>query len=64
MGREKERLGLARLSLACRAVPFGRGKREKSCGWTGSGGFACLWKRKKIRGKRKKKMIKERERKV
>jgi hypothetical protein len=55
MGREKERLGLARLSLACRAVPFGRGKREKSCGWTGSGGFACLWKRKKIRGKERKK---------
>jgi hypothetical protein len=36
-------------------VPFGRGKREKSGGWTGGGGFARLWKRKKVRGERKKK---------
>jgi hypothetical protein len=61
---EERKRGLAWLGSLLRAVPFGRGKREKSCGWTGSGGFACLWKRKKIRGKRKKKMIKERERKV
>lgn len=52
--REREASWLGSL---LRAVPFGRGKREKS------GGFARLWKRKKIRGKRKKRK-KERERKV
>jgi hypothetical protein len=59
--REREASWLG--SLLC-AVPFGRGKREKSGGWIGDGGFTHLWKRKKIRGKRKKKKKKERERKV
>jgi hypothetical protein len=62
-GTEKERLGLARLGSLLRAVPFGRGKREKSGGWTGGGGFAHLWKRKKVRGERKKRK-KKREREV
>jgi hypothetical protein len=50
--REREASWLGSL---LHAVSFGRGKREKSGGWTGGGGFTCLWKRKKIRGKRKKK---------
>jgi hypothetical protein len=54
--REREASWLGSL---LRAVPFGRGKREKSGGWTGGGGFSRLWKRKKIREKRKKRKGKE-----
>jgi hypothetical protein len=50
--REREASWLGSL---LRAVPFGRGKREKSGGWIGGGGFTRIWKRKKIRGERKKK---------
>jgi hypothetical protein len=46
--REERKRDLAWIGSLLRAMPFGRGKREKS------GGFARLWKRKKIRGKRKK----------
>jgi hypothetical protein len=61
--REQRKRGLAWLGSLLRAVPFGRGKREKSGGWTGGGGFARLWKRKKVRGERKKRK-KKREREV
>jgi hypothetical protein len=51
--KERKR-GLVWLGSLLRTVSFGRGKREKSGGRTGGGGFTHLWKRKKDKRKRKK----------
>jgi hypothetical protein len=50
--KERKR-GLVWLGSLLRTVSFGRGKREKSGGRTGDGGFTH-WKRKKDKRKRKK----------